>query len=51
MGNTMSKICWIISYPIKLREERKIKKIYDEITQNDIWSSEINETDETNILI
>jgi len=41
MGNVMSKVCRALSYPIREYERRKVKKIYDEIFQDDVWDSRI----------
>ena len=41
MGNVMSKICGFLSYPIREYERRKVKKIYDEVFQDDVWDSRV----------
>jgi len=41
MGNILSKICSILSYPIRVRERRKVEKIYQEVFTDDIF--DINE--------
>ena len=46
MGNVMSKICYVLSYPIRKHEENKVRKIYKEVFQDDVWSAEIGYNDE-----
>tara|TARA_B100000927_G_C16425084_1_gene453064 strand:- start:296 stop:478 length:183 start_codon:yes stop_codon:yes gene_type:complete len=31
MGNSLSKFCQILSYPLRLYEWKKTKKVYDEL--------------------
>ena len=31
MGNSLSKFCQILSYPLKVYEFKKTKKVYDEL--------------------
>lgn len=41
MGNVISKFCRVLSYPVREYERRKIKKIYDEVFQEDVWDSRV----------
>jgi hypothetical protein len=41
MGNILSKMCYILSYPVRLRERKKVEKIYREVFTDDMF--DINE--------
>ena len=42
MGNIISKMCQVISNPIRYYEKKKIQKIYDEVFQEEIWNADID---------
>ena len=35
-------MCQVISKPIRYYEKKKIQKIYDEVFQEEIWNTEID---------
>jgi len=41
MANVISKMCWIISQPIRYYEKKRVKKVYKEVFQDDVWDSTI----------
>ena len=41
MGNILSKMCSLLTYPIRLRERKRVEKIYQEVFTDDIF--DINE--------
>ena len=41
MGNILSKMCSLLTYPIRWRERKKVEKIYQEVFTDDIF--DINE--------
>lgn len=41
MGNVISKMCGIISQPIRYYEKKRVKNIYKEVFQDDVWDSAI----------
>ena len=43
MGNVISKMCQVLSQPIRYYEKRKVEKIYKEVFQDDEWSSDIHD--------
>ena len=36
MGNALSKLCDVLSYPVKEYNRRKTQKVYDEVFQEEI---------------
>ena len=43
MGNVISKMCQVLSQPIRYYDKRKVEKIYKEVFQDDEWSSDIHD--------
>ena len=45
MGNVISKMCQVLSQPIRYYEKKKVEKIYKEVFQDDVWSSDIHDVE------